>query len=485
MNEAVKLLLSRILQTPNDFSLRRSLAAALKSETSWHGDLVDCQSDLTDLLIDNPFRRYFGKSKILEQSLLDRFQVFANGGIELLPSLWLSLHNGVLETVRTDMSTFVDYSEECLSPLFFPFLNRLVLDGGIERLLEFVECKHLARFEHIWFGQVLFNDLRLQQFLESKYLTQLKSLNFQHWGDCTDKLELRSYGGLISADGVQRLAHTSSLSQLQFLDLCLQDMGSDGAKHLASSTVLESLTTLNVDRNDISDEGLVAIGNSQSLQSLRWISARSNKLSLDGAKDFFDSKAAVHLRCIDLSSNPLGPMFASAIPINKRMGLKVLVVSNCKLGGSGFGEMLDSVLSQHCHCLDVNSNSIGNEFYRLFQTNHSLVHVSAARNEIPDVSQLDTGSDSSQRNEPTLLSLDLGGNRLGDGFARILATDPIFRRLQTLRLRGNQISDIGVEAICHSQQLQMLQWIELDGARLSANSTELLLRTFSNRLLLL
>jgi len=478
-------LLAETLVAPDDESRRRIFADHVRSLSSWQSELMICQCDIAKLKAQDPFRRNYLTFGETERKLLAHFKVFTNGCIRLLPELSVNLHRGFLEEVTSDISTFVDHAEECLSVLLFPFLNRLILTGGeANRISEFKDCQMLSRFEHIWFAEILLSDAGLGDFLNSRFITQLRSLNFHNWGDWKDKSKLRELGGILSSEGIRRLASTEALSGLESLDLCFHDLGAEGVRYLASTKVLASLSTLNVDTNEIGDEGLTAIGESTSLKSLTCLSARGNNLSFEGAKALLDSRKAPALRFLNLSGNELGSEFGSLIKDGKGHDeLEVLAVSNCGLGAKGFAALLESRTIPRCRSLTVSYNGIGAEFFRLFQADSSLVHISAAMNEIPDLIEpyywgKETSFDSK------LVSLDVHGNQLGDGFARFLSTGKCFEGLQVLNLFSNPISDAGAEMICQSPHLRSLRQLSLSKRMLSESVTEDMRRRFGDGLIL-
>jgi len=61
----------------------------------------------------------------------------------------------------------------------------------------------------------------------------------------------------------------------------------------------------------------------------------------------------------------------------------------------------------------------------------------------------------------SLKRLNLGGNRIGDEGAKLLAESPIFSKLQWRELGGNDLGPEGIRAICRSTTLKKLKTLNV------------------------
>ncbi len=472
-------ILADALKSPDDDAPRMALANTSEIAT-WHSHLIQVQCDLAQRAANDPFRHEWQVVDHVEQRLLGSLSSFERGFLQLRPNLAVSFRRGFLEVVTAELATILDHGEECLAFALFPFVNRLHLTGDTARIPDLCSSPLLQRIDHLWFAEALCDDRKVKTLSSSSNIGHLKSLNFRFWGECDDKGRLADYGGVISPDGAKALASSSSLRNLQSLDLTFHDLGLHGTQHLTRSTTLQNLETLCLDLNDLGDDGVKELAVADNFTSLASLSVRDNGISLEGIHALISGPRAQGLRSLRLTDNDLGPDAGTVFAKTTCFGrLEYLYLANCSLGDKGFSDLLEFNRLPQLRSLNVDRNSIGPSFFGVFRAAPAIAHISAMSNGISDDNAhhmlAGTGNHSSE-----LRSLNLSDNKLGNGFAQAISESLAFGNLETLHLAGNSVDDIGASYIRQSESLKNLQLVSFDASRVSDQEQRLLVDRFGD-----
>ena len=100
--------------------------------------------------------------------------------------------------------------------------------------------------------------------------------------------------------GLAALASSPNLAGVTFLDLCFTELY-EGIEPLASSPYLGQLQTLFLDRNDLGPDALVSLASSPCLVSLSALDLADNQCGTEGLRALCNSPLLSRLRAIDLA----------------------------------------------------------------------------------------------------------------------------------------------------------------------------------------
>lgn len=288
--------------------------------------------------------------------------------------------------------------------------------------------------------------------------------------------------------GLELLLSSNRFGSLEALDLSSNDFGAQGAMALASSPFARRLKVLDVSDNRLGDAGLAALLGAPALSRLRALRAAQNDLTSAGI--MLLGGAPPELEELDISRNELGEAggtaLASSLP---KLGLKVLSVDGCRLGGSGLARILDAGASR-LTVLGASGNQLGPEGARQIagvSRPGSLTDLDVAHNDLgaAGIGELAAAAclkgvrslrlDSNGLGEeagpgvvraleslPGLDVLHLQDNGLGPATAGALARSLLAGRLRVLDLAHNRVLDEGAVALAQGPGWPVLRELDLE-----------------------
>lgn len=428
-----QVLFQDILEHPDDSGLRRIYADWLEDHgQTARAELIRVQCDLAEMDDDAPGRFDLEQR---ERELLDRHHDDWLGPVSLARR-HCRFERGFLDQVDLDAGSFLRHGE--------------------------------ALFAHAPIRRLAFTDLRsslqTQQVIDSPLLDRVERLDLDHSGIGTwdliklfqvrplSRLRSLSLNGVpVGHAGLQAvLRHPVSL-RLRELELCRTGIGGNGVEELCSSPNLGELEALRLDDNDLGANGTSFLCGARHLTALKRLSLSGNRIPERGARDIARSPHLRNLVELDLSFNPLG--FDGGLELARSphlTQLRLLDLSYAQLPTGLIRPLAESPLFD------------------------SLTHLRLGNNNLQaaGVEALVRG----RMTMPSLVSLHLGGNEIGDEGAKVLATWPALSRLRHLLLRTNGLRAFGLRPLLFSNHLGRLTTLDLRGNRLGDMGAQVLAR---------
>ncbi|MFO0876391.1 MAG: TIGR02996 domain-containing protein [Gemmataceae bacterium] len=232
--------------------------------------------------------------------------------------------------------------------------------------------------------------------------------------------ELNLVGGELNPDDLAELLASPHLGQVRSLWLEHNRVGVKGARHLARWPGLAQLEELSLRFNKIRDEGLAILLGSPHLGSLQELVLHGNRLTSAAGRILAACDRLGSLRKLDLGLARLGSegmehlSRAEALGGLESLNLRVALVGNAGVRWLTEGRWVESLRE-----VDLNRNLLEEEAGQMLAQSHRL----------------------------RLRRLQLGHNRLGDAGVRWLARAAALRTVRELDLRGNGLTDTGVECL--------------------------------------
>lgn len=224
-----------------------------------------------------------------------------------------------------------------------------------------------------------------------------------------------------------------ALRELGFHGFMSASLGDQGCANLAGASWLSNLAGLSLVNCGVGPEGMDALAHhavaSESrlqLLDLGMGQYTLNRIGAGGAAALAGAPLFANLRRLSLSFNGIGDEGATALAGSRSMrSLEYLTVFANGIGDSGCADLSRSEALESCRSLDLRGNAIGY-----------------------------SGIDAMCRwHPPSLCSLALGGNPIGDRAVRALAASPLPGQLDALDLSDCQLTDDAVGALLGCGQL--------------------------------
>ncbi len=224
--------------------------------------------------------------------------------------------------------------------------------------------------------------------------------------------------------GLKSLANSPNLPNLQSLDLYNNYIDSDSLRVLASSPNYQKLLSLNLGCNEFDDEDIKILAASKNFLKLQRLDLSFNKIGVEGSKAFGASDNYPNLLDLNLSGNRLGSQGAKAIAESKMLSkLQKLKLYKNNIGNEGISSIANSVNLLNLQVLDLRDNAMGVEGIK----------------------------DLTSKNWPKLHSLELSHNNIGNEGFNIIAETNNLPMLQKLNLKKCEIN---------SQALRILETLK-------------------------
>ncbi|MFN3199551.1 MAG: hypothetical protein ACE366_14190 [Bradymonadia bacterium] len=242
------------------------------------------------------------------------------------------------------------------------------------------------------------------------------------------------------------------------LDLFARGTTTADARKLAESPHLAHLRSIELSRNYLELKVCRALAEARHLTALRRLRLEHAHLKVQGLKVLCESPLARALQDIDVSQNQLGPKGVEVLVSAEHLhGLRHLNLSKNKLGPKGAKILAESSPWDHLESLDLIGNGIeGRGAADVLSSPRcaSLTRLKLAYNGIEGSGAVEALSGATL----PLRHLELDGNTLGVEGTRSLASNPVFRGLETLTLLAD---DEALEALCDAPQFEHLRTLTL------------------------
>ncbi len=273
-------------------------------------------------------------------------------------------------------------------------------------------------------------------------------LQSPHLGNLT---ALRVPFNSLGNGGVSALFDAVSLDSLEELDL--SETGSygrygedpiiegDGLEELTLWTGMARLRSLTLSGNDVGRYGLGALLRSPDATGLKELVLRGNGLDGPAMEEFVHARPELRLEVLDLGENLLGDLSGAKHLANAPClrELKVLELDRCEMSLTAARCLAGAPFLGSLRVLNVNHNSFKPEGLQALldaksPTLHTLVMVD---NDLGDVGALRLAESPASE---ALLQLNLAHNGVGNHGAAALARSTSLRNLLVLRLYDNRFS---------------------------------------------
>jgi uncharacterized protein (TIGR02996 family) len=188
---------------------------------------------------------------------------------------------------------------------------------GPEGAKALAESPHLASLTVLNLFSNQLRDQGVRELAESPYLARLRVLDLggqnqvggpglQALANSPNVAQLNWLGlayNFVGRPGTEVLAGSRQLARLSVLDLGSTELGAACARILAESPYLSRLTRLVLDNNQLGDKGVRALAESANLSRLRVLLLSNNGIGRGGARALLDSPHLRRLRRLDLRHN--------------------------------------------------------------------------------------------------------------------------------------------------------------------------------------
>jgi uncharacterized protein (TIGR02996 family) len=285
---------------------------------------------------------------------------------------------------------------------------------------------------------------------------------------------LRAPFNSVGNGGISAL-YDASLTSLEELDL--SETGSygrygedpiieaTGLQALAGWSGMARLCSLRLSGNDVRRGGLRALLRSKHATGLKELALRGNGLTGQAMQELGAARAGLQLDVLDLGENLLrevGAAYLARAPCLRE--LKALALDRCEMEVSAARELARAPFLDSLRRLNVNHNSFGLEGLRalLDKKPPSLHTLELANNDLGD----EAGSRLAESPaSDTLLEVNLALNELGGPAAKALAESNHLQNLLVLWLGDNPIDKSAAAALTRSplgKRLAIFKWQDPD-----------------------
>jgi uncharacterized protein (TIGR02996 family) len=283
---------------------------------------------------------------------------------------------------------------------------------------------------------------------------------------------------LVKLTGVRQhagaLAACSALARLRGLDLSGNGLGETHLRALLSPS-LSGLQQLDLSDNPLGPGGVAALAGSPHLAGLRRLALRDVGMDYEGAAALAGDAPSVKLAnlvALDLRRNVIYEEGVTALAYAPHLaGLTELSLSS--LWGKDAEPLNESRYLRNLTVLRISgqdfSEGIGCLLCSPFTRQLRVLELSETGAQDEHAEEI-----ADCRHLTRLEHLNLGGNSIGDGCLRALASRARMPRLRWLDLRANQITGAGVRALCDSTLPSELRELNLAGNHLDNGAAQAL-----------
>lgn len=226
-------------------------------------------------------------------------------------------------------------------------LKRLVLPSGIGRVMgrDLFRSPHLSQLDDLVIGPGLTSSQTAQAVVDSPVFRGLRSLSYRD--------DPRGEA-LVAA-----LAGQGAALALRSLDIQRSRLTTDGLRRLLGAPVAGGLECLDVGENHVGVEGFRELGACDRLVALRRLDARWLGLGSAGVGALVGSRLASRMRFLNLAGNNFGSNAGVALEATDFPELRVLDLSENRLGDEGVVQLLRGRWVAGLRHLDLSDNGIG------------------------------------------------------------------------------------------------------------------------------
>jgi len=366
--------LSRVRERPDDDGPRLIFADWFDERGDARGEFIRVQCALARLSDADPRRTELEQR---EKELLDKHQARWTAGLQGLSSSSLCTYRrGFVESISVDAKAFLERGKEIFR--YGPIRHVRFFDvaGCLAALADSPLLSLIPEIDLC--GNSLGNS-GVDQLARSKRLQNLEYLNLG-FNDLTDQA-LRTLAGMpqlsqlrelylndnrqIGTPGLRALADSASLPNLRHLDLSGNLLSGTALRVLINGDALKKLDSLNLSGNPISDEGVAALANSELLKRML---ARSPILRLPqnmvgpiGASALAESPVVAAMEELNLESNVIGNKGLESLAQSPYLRLKRLIVTSNGIDDQGVFAIARGRLPETLEYLDLRGNFITEE----------------------------------------------------------------------------------------------------------------------------
>jgi hypothetical protein len=170
---------------------------------------------------------------------------------------------------------------------------------------------------------------------------------------------LHLYRNELGVEGIGVL--TERAPALEYLNVCLNQLGAPGAEVVAGAARLRSLHTLHIGLNDFGDEGLVALGSSAHLGALRELNVKANGAGAAGLDALTQGPAWLSLERVLLEENRFGPEGAEVLASAPVGQVRTLQFGGAEVGATGARSLARAPALAKLQHLNLSGNRLTDE----------------------------------------------------------------------------------------------------------------------------
>lgn len=245
-------------------------------------------------------------------------------------------------------------------------------------------------------------------------------------------------GNPLGGHGLQVLTQAETLRGLESLELANAQLQVYDARQLSFSTTLSRLKSVNLSGNQIADGGLRRLAFAENMRGLETLELANAEIGPDGLRSWSEGPALTTLRSLNLSGNALGDVGCVLLSsASNAARLKQLRLAACEIDVEGFTALSRSPYLRGVSALQLDDNRFEQGLPDLSAAFAGLQDLSLARCGLAD-GHLPWLADA--QFAASLRRLDLRGNRLTDRGLQALLASPLTGGLEQLSLADNPIS---------------------------------------------
>ena len=244
---------------------------------------------------------------------------------------------------------------------------------------------------------------------------------------------LKLSGKYIATDEVNIIGNYSPMKSVRSLDLSDNQINDEALKNLFESDILDGLEELYLQINFLTGKGLSEVAKSENvkLKNLKVLVLSDNRLGDSSIANFLFSPHFQNLESLDIGWNEAGNETAKALGVTTTFPkLKKLEMERSYIEEEGFGELIKGEIANQLEVLDLSANKINDASLKILAEAEKW---------------------------KSLKTLRISQNRFGNEGAKVLGESVSMSGLTQLYVGRNYFDAEGAQAIYESKTLKNLK----------------------------